>query len=92
MRSCKKPVAATAELKTMLKVGLCLTGGWSGNALNRHKAIRPTIYMTERKNHFRCSDAPSRELLRTQWRPGRIEDTIWGPSSFNGSGILESKY
>ena len=92
MRSCKKPVAATAELKTMLKVGLCLTGGWSGNALNRQKAIRPTIYMTERKNHFRCSDAPSRELLRTQWRPGRIEDTISGSSSFNGSGILESKY
>ena len=43
MRSCKKPGAATAELKTMLKVGLCLTGGWSGHAWNSYKAAKFAI-------------------------------------------------
>ena len=56
----------------MLKVGLCLLGVWSGNALNRHKAIRPTIYLTERKNHFRCSDAPSREYWGHNGDPGEL--------------------
>ena len=88
----QKARCSRCRIKTMLKVGLCLLGVWSGNAWNRHKAIRPAIYLRERKNHFRCSDAPSRELLRTQWRPGRIEDTISGSSSSNGSGILKSKF
>jgi hypothetical protein len=52
--------------KTMLKVGsFLLGGGWSGNAWNRHKTVSLAIYLRERKNHFRCSDAPWQ--LRTQF-------------------------
>ena len=67
-------------------------GGGSGNIWNCGKAVKLEIFMRKRRNHYRCSDAPSRELLRTQWRPGRIEDTISASSSNNGSGILKSKF
>jgi hypothetical protein len=57
-----------------------------------HGAVKLELYNLKKKKPLPLQRYPVPRVLRTQWQPGIIEDTISGSSSSNGSGILESKF